>query len=156
MIRLIAAIDTERGLARDNQIPWKIPADITRFRRLTLTHGAKVLVGRNTYEQMGNYFSDHETYIVSRQDLELPKEHTLVKDIDTFLKELKGDIWVIGGAGIYAASIKYADEIYLTIVEGDHNCDQFFPEYSSFKAKDIEGPLEDNGYKFIYQLLTRF
>jgi|SRR5665213_3756803 len=156
MIRLIAAIDSKNGLAKDGEIPWRIPIDIAHFRELTLTQGGKVLVGRTTYEMLGKYFNKHETYVVSHQDLDLEEGRTPVKDIDTFLKELKEDIWVIGGARVFESSIKYADELYLTIVEGDYGCDQFFPEYKDFKVKETEGPLEDNGYKLTYQVLTRF
>ena len=155
MIRLIAAIDEKRGLARNNQIPWKIPKDSTRFRTLTLTHGGNVLVGRTTYEQMGNYFDEHKAYVVSHQNLKLSKNQVLVKDLKKFLTDLKEDIWVIGGSGIYAASIEFASEIYITNVVGDFNCDQYFPDYTEFVVKEIEGPLSDNGFTFSYQLLTR-
>jgi dihydrofolate reductase len=156
MIRLIAAIDSNRGLAKNNQIPWKIPQDVARFRKLTLTHGGRVLVGSTTYTQMGDYFSGHQTYVVSHQDLKLPNGHTLVKDPSSFLKDWREDIWVIGGAGIYASSIKYADELYLTIVSGNFNCDKFFPEYKDFKVNVKEPEITDNGFTFNYQLLTRF
>lgn len=156
MIRLIAAIDSKRGLSKDNQIPWEIAADINRFRQLTLTHGARVLVGRTTYELLGRYFDDHKAYVVLHRELVLKDRQTLVKDIDKFLDKAKEDIWVIGGAEVYSASIKYADELYLTLVDGDFKCDKFFPEYKDFKIKNSEGPLTDNGFTYYYQLLTRF
>ncbi|HEY1645388.1 MAG TPA: dihydrofolate reductase [Candidatus Saccharimonadales bacterium] len=155
MIRLIAATDNKRGLAKNGQIPWNLPADKTRFRTLTLEHGATVLMGRATYEQMGDYLKDHSGFVVSHSQLQLPANYQLVSDLDSFMAGSKEDLWVIGGAAIYAGTIKYADELYMTIIEADFNCDQFFPDYSGFKLKSSEDPLLENNLKFSYQLLTR-
>lgn len=155
MIRQIAAIDNKRGLAKNGQIPWKLPKDVARFRQLTLTKGANVLVGRATYESMGDYLPNHNIYVVSHSDLKLKAGCVLVKDPVKFLSEFKDDIWVIGGAGIFAATINVADELYLTLVDGDFNCDQFFPEYNNFKLQDTDGPYSENGLNFSFKLYAK-
>ena len=156
MIRIIAAIDNKRGLAKDGQIPWNLPKDVARFRKLTQSYGANVLMGRKTYELMGSQLKKRTDYIVSSSQIELPEGCTLVKDLDSFLENFNRDIWIIGGAEIYRSSLKYADELYLTNIDADFNCDKFFPDYSDYKIKDIDGPYTENGLNFSYQLLMRF
>jgi dihydrofolate reductase len=154
MIRLIAAIDNKRGMAKNDHIPWKLPQDVARYKGLLLTHGGNVILGRRTFDAMG-YVEGTHFYVVSHQDLVLPKNCTLVKDLDKFMSEFKEDLWVNGGEAVYKATIQYADELYLTKVDGDFNCDQFFPDYSDFKLKKSEGPYTDNQLSFSYQLFVR-
>jgi dihydrofolate reductase len=156
VIRLIAAIDKKRGLAKNGQIPWKLPDDIARFRQLIQTHEGNALMGRKTYELFTSPLKTKHTFILTHQNLNLPKNTSLVNDLDKFILSFKADIWVIGGAEVYARTIKYADELFLTLVEGDFNCDQFFPDYSDFKLKQESGPYHQNDLSFYYQTLTRF
>lgn len=155
MIRLIAAMDDHRGIAKKGQIPWHIHDDIVRFRKLTLQFGANILMGRRTYDAMTDYLKGRNNYIVSHTDLDLPAGINLVNDLDSFITNFKSDLWVIGGAQIFASTIKYADELYLTLIESDFNCDQFFPDYSGFKLKTNDGPHSENDLRFSYQLFTR-
>jgi dihydrofolate reductase len=156
MIRLVAAIDKKGGLARDSQIPWDLPEDVAHFRSLTMTHGSNVLMGHKTFEMFTTPLKSRHIYIVSHQDLQLPDGSSLVKDIDEFMPNFKEDLWVAGGASVYAQAIKYADELYLTVVDSDFNCDQFFPDYSNFKLKEQSDIKRENGLEFSYQLFTRF
>lgn len=155
MIRLIAAIDNNRGIAKADRIPWNLSSDKARFRKLTLDYGANVLMGRKTYDQMGDYLLNKHAYVASHMQIKLRPNITLVNDLDKFVANFKNDLWVIGGAGVYQSTIKYADELYLTIVDKDFNCDQFFPEYQDFKLAKEEGPYSENGLSFNYQLLIR-
>lgn len=152
MIRLIAAIDQKRGLSRNGQIPWDIPQDKARFRQLT--HDANVLIGRVTYGSISNSIGKNK-YIISHRKINPTPGAVLVSDLDKFIKGFNKDLWVIGGAATYSETIKYADELYLTLIDADFNCDKFFPEYTNFQLKKTEGPFIKNGLSFSYQLLTR-
>lgn len=156
MIRLIAAIDNRRGIAKEGRIPWNLTIDKARFRKLTLEHGANVLMGSTTYNQMGEYLVDKHVYVASHKQIKLPTGITAINDLDMFIANFKKDIWVIGGAAIYQACIRYADELYLTVVDQDFHCDQFFPDYRDFKLSKLDGPYHENGINFSYQLLIRF
>ncbi|MEI9913413.1 MAG: dihydrofolate reductase [Candidatus Saccharibacteria bacterium] len=59
------------------------------------------------------------------------------------------------GQVIFAATINVADELYLTLVDGDFNCDQFFPEYNNFKLQDTDGPYSENGLNFSFKLYAK-
>lgn len=156
MIRLIAAIDQNKGLAKDHRIPWDLPKDKARFRQLTLTHGANVLMGSTTYRQMSSdYLSLRQCYVVSHHNQKL-NNAILINDLKDFLAKFKQDLWIIGGAAIFEASIGQADELYLTLINKNFNCDQFFPDYGEFKLVKVDGPFNYHGLTFNYQLLTRF
>jgi len=156
VIRLIAAIDLKRGLAREGHIPWNLPSDGNHFKELTLTHGASVLMGQKTYDQVGSgYLSKRNSYVVSHQNIEIGGSIKLVNNLEDFLSSFKEDLWVIGGAAIYRHTIKKASELYLTIVEDDFKCDRFFPEYHDFKLGSREGPYKENGLTFYYQQWNR-
>ncbi len=154
MVRLIAAIDNKRGMAKEGRIPWKLPKDVARFRELALAPGSNVLLGHTTFEQMG-YLEGRNYFVVSHNELELPEGCTLVQDLDKFMAEFRGDLWDIGGAAIFNQTMKYADELYLTLINQDFNCDQFFPDYSSFKLDSSEGPFTENELSFTFQLYNR-
>jgi len=153
MIRLIAATDLNKGLAKNNHIPWRLPEDAKHFRDLTLTNGANVLMGRKTYEQLGDdYLSVRHCYISSHQDIKLRDNCRLVNNLENFLKDFKQDIWVIGGSEIYKATINRASELYLTIVQDDFDCDRFFPDYQDFSLIKRDGPNIENSLTYYYEL----
>lgn len=155
MIRLIAAVDNKNGLARDGLMPWDIPADLKRFRKLTKTHGANVLMGKKTYQPIGHALVGRTTYVLTRHPkANPPKNVIIVSDLDKFIAEFDQDLWVMGGAQLFALTLSQADEIYLTIIDHDFNCDIFFPDYKKrFEVVSSEEPIVQNGLSFTYQLL---
>ncbi len=155
MIRTIAAIDKNRGLAKNGQIPWNLPNDKHRFRDLTLNYGANVLMGYRTYLSMGSYLLKRHNFIVSHNNLKLPKDSILVSNLEDFLKSFKNDLWIIGGQSIYEQTIDLTDELYLTIIEANFKCDQLFPEYNQFMLVNKEGPFIENNLVYSYQTFRR-
>jgi dihydrofolate reductase len=155
MIRLIAAIDRKRGIAKGGAMPWRIPDDEKYFTTQTKTHGGNVLTGgktfRNTY---------HSKPLVNRQNYILTHKNTpiadviLVHDLPKLLEEFKDkDLWVAGGAEVFEEVIAAgkADELYLTHIDADLDCDQFFPEYkNAFRLVEQSEVREQNGFKFTY------
>jgi dihydrofolate reductase len=157
MIRLIAAIDHKRGLARHGRIPWNIPEDEQYFTDQTKRYGGNVLTGATTFKKTYHGpLKDRQNFILTHDSTPIPGV-TLVHDLDKFLKDFRdGDLWIAGGAGVFAESIKSADELYLTHIEDDFSCDQFFPEYKqNFKLAEQSEPHEQNGSSFYYARYAR-
>ncbi len=151
MIRIIAAIDRKRGIAKSGIQPWFIPADEKYFLEQTSKWGGEVLMGSKTYEVIGHPLKDRKNYVASR-DAAAVSGAELVSDIDGFLKSFNRDLWVVGGAAVFEAALPYADELYLTEIQADFGCDKFFPEFSGKFMPFGEEPLqEQNGfiYKFV-------
>ena len=153
MIRLIAAIDRKRGLARHSILPWSIPEDEQYFTDQTKKYGGNVLTGATTYRNTYHGpLKDRQNFILTHD--KTPIEGViLVHNLNGFLQDFQEDLWVAGGAAVFDQVIKLdqADELYLTHIDADFGCDQFFPEYEErFKLVEQSEPREQNGFRFHY------
>lgn len=155
MISIIAAIDEKRGIGKNGQLPWHISEDLKRFKEITSGH--TVIMGRKTFESIGKPLPNRKNIVISR-NLLLPdisiyqaKDINVANSLDEALGIAKGEVFIIGGGQVYAEAITKADKLYLTQVEGDFNCDTFFPDYSQFSKETFIGAGEENGirYKFL-------
>ena len=156
MIRAIAAIDDKRGIAAPGVPPWNIPWDIpeekARYRQL-IAH-ANILMGKNTYHSRVPR-SDKRNIVASTtlEGVDAPFE--LIRDVDAFFQQNTEDLWIIGGADMYASTLKYCDELYITHVVGDFGCNRFFPGFENFTLREKSPMHEQNGYKFYYAIYTK-
>jgi dihydrofolate reductase len=157
MIKILAAIDQNRGLAKGNSLPWNLPNDVKRYRELMKTEGGNVLIGRTTYMQMKNVLGDNKVFLATTS-IDSMNGVEIVKDINNFLSEYKGDLWVIGGAKVFEDSLPYVNELMLTRIDGDFDCNVFFPEFEDkFEEYSKEEPITENGitYQFVnYRRIT--
>ncbi len=151
MISIIAAIASgNRALGKDNNLIYKIPEDLKRFKELTSGH--IIIMGRKTFESIGKALPNR-TNIVVTHDPNFSGENVVVThSLDEALRlaELRGDeeVFIIGGGQIYQEAINKADKLYLTIVEGNPEADTFFPDYSDFKKIVFEEAHESEGLKY--------
>ncbi len=128
MIRLIAALDSRRGIATDSGIPWKLPGDKAYFRAKTAT--GLILMGRATYSEFAAPLHERENFVLTHDSGPLRQGFRAIRSLDQLVAENPGaDVWVIGGSTVYADSITEADELLLTQVVGDFHCTKFFPPY---------------------------
>lgn len=156
MIRHIVAIDQKFGMAKNGGQPWNIPEDSQYFSDQTKSRGGQVLVGMTTFKTFDHPLSLRTNFVVTHhQD---PIEGAkLVHDLDAFFAETKGDIWVAGGASIFAQTMDKTDELYVTRIEADFGCDQFYPQIDGqkFTLAKKSGTKEQNGFRYRYELYTR-
>jgi dihydrofolate reductase len=130
MIRAIAAIDDRLGLATDTGIPWNVPADVAHFRAMTAS--SNVLMGYATYAEFERPMPERINYVATRRGEALRPGFVAVDDVGSFLSDgLVGDIWVIGGAMVYASTLPFVQELSLTRVQGDFGCTKFFPPFET-------------------------
>nr|AIA15755.1 Dihydrofolate reductase [uncultured bacterium]AIA15758.1 Dihydrofolate reductase [uncultured bacterium] len=158
MIRAIAAIDDKRGIAQAGNppwnIPWEIPTDLKHFQQLTKEH--IVLMGRHTYELFNQPLPNRQNVVVSRSLDAVRPGFQLEPDAEAFLQQTTDDVWIIGGAALYAAGLQYCDELYLTHVRGDFACDTFFPEYADqFTLCDQSPSQQENGFDFHWAIYKK-
>lgn len=154
MIRAIAAIDDKRGLADDQGIPWDLPSDRRYVREKT--RGANMLMGYNTYLEFTKPLPERHWYVVTDGQEPLRDGFEPVTDLDRFMASPPENLWLFGGAGVFAQTIDYADELYLTRVRGDFGCTKFFPEFEDkFVLAEQSPPTEENGITFHYEIWKR-
>lgn len=159
MNRLIVAVDRKRGLAKGGILPWHIPEDEQYFTDQTKTHGGNVLTGATTFKHTYHGpLAGRQNYILTH-DVTPIKGVTLVHDLAEFLDDFRDkDLWVAGGAAVFEAVMKLdrADELYITHIDADFGCDQFFPAYEDkFTLAEQTEPHEQNGFRFRYARYVR-
>lgn len=137
----IAAMDEARVIGFNSQLPWKIPEDMKRFSQLT--RGQIVLMGRKTYESLPATYRplpERRNIIVSRGWKPDSKSGIEIWDCPNrcIMAFRAGDLggtqnilWVIGGAQVYNKTVQEWDEVYLTLVAGQHVGDAFFPAFEA-------------------------
>lgn len=156
-IVIIAAISENRVLGRDNQLPWSIPDDLKRFRKLTM--GYPVVMGRRTFESIGRPLPGRTNLVISR-NLQFEVEGivrcgSLGEAMSRVGESGKEKAFVIGGGQIYGQTINLADRLYLTVVEGNFPGDIFFPDYSDFSKKIREETGYSNGLRYTFLELIK-
>lgn len=149
MIRAIAAIDNKRGLADDNGIPWDLPADIMHER--AETKGGNMLMGHNTYLEFTEAPSDRNWFVVTDGTEPLREGFEPVTDLQAFMDNPPKNLWVFGGAGVFAQTIGYIDELHITHIDADFHCTKFFPPFEDkYELIEESAPQHQNAitYKF--------
>ena len=136
---LIVATDNKNGIGKGNELPWHYPEDLKYFSKTTKSKGLNinaVVMGRKTYESIGKALPQRVNYVLSRslKRENVDKQINLFDNFEELLKDLKknkfNECWIIGGAEIYNLFLEKTDlinEIYITKINKDYNCDTFFP-----------------------------
>ncbi len=156
MIRCIAAIDEKQGIADDHGIPWqgKIPRDVKYYHEKI--KGTPVLMGYGLYKELSHPYPESKNYVASSKDEQLKPGFELVKDAVEFVKNFEGDLWDLGGAMIFAVTLDYVDEIYVTQLQGNFNCTKFFPKFKDqFEKVSETEPTTENGVTYTFQVWKR-
>lgn len=158
-ISMIAAIASEnRALGRDNELIYKIPEDLKRFKDLTSGH--IVIMGRKTFESIGKALPNRINIVITSNPNFFAENVVVTHSLDEALrlaqlKDAEGEVFIIGGGKVYEEAISKADKLYLTIVEGNPDADTFFPDYSQFKKVTFEENHESEGLKYKFLDLER-
>ncbi len=126
-ISLIVAMTPDGIIGRDNDLPWRIPADLRHFKAMTM--GKPMIMGRRNHESIGRALPGR-TNIVLTRDQDYRAEGCIVVHTPEAALEAAGDsdeIMVIGGAEIYRLFLPQASTLYLTRVHADIDGDVRFP-----------------------------
>jgi dihydrofolate reductase len=156
---IIVAMTPDRVIGRYGQLPWRLSADLRRFKQLTMGH--HIIMGRKTYDSIGRLLPGRRTIIVSRQkDLVVPGADVAhcVEEAQQICQD-DPEVFFVGGQQIYAAALAIATRLYLTIVHAHVPGDAHFPEISSQQWQLVEQEHhrsdERNQYDYTFQLLQR-
>jgi len=144
IISLIAAMAENRVLGRDNAIPWSLPDDMRRFRRLTMGH--TVIMGRKTYESIGHALPGRTNIVVSRQMGYSAPGCVVVHDLASALQHRTPDedeVFILGGGELFRQALPFADRIYLTTIHRKVRGDTCFPEFSLDEFREAESESVD-------------
>lgn len=136
-ISLIAALDKNGVIGDGDRIPWRLPADLRYFKRVTM--GKPLVMGRKTYESIGRPLPGRQNIVLTRQrDFEAPG-CTVVHSLEEALAAA-GDaeeVMVAGGGSVYRQFLSRADRLYLTFVETTAEGETTFPPFDREKWRLI-------------------
>lgn len=162
----IAAVGKNGVIGKGSELPWHIPEDLRFFRDSTRGHA--VVMGRKTYEALGKALPGRENAVITRNPDFKPADARVFGDLKAAIDALRPgveasgkDLFVIGGAEIYALSFPFLDEIWLTEIDSEFEGDVFFPSYENgrllvpgfrvqktLRKQDLNG--SPHGYRFVF------
>jgi dihydrofolate reductase len=126
-VSLIVAMSRNRVIGRDNALPWHLPADLKRFKELTMGH--HIVMGRKTWESIKRLLPGRTSVVITRdRDFKLPGAK-IASSLQDALRQCGDDpeVFVIGGAQIFRVALPVAERIYLTTVDAAIEGDTFMP-----------------------------
>ncbi|MDE5549060.1 MAG: dihydrofolate reductase [Clostridia bacterium] len=130
MINIIVAISKNGVIGKDGKLPWSLVEDMKRFKRLTM--GGTVIMGANTYKEIGKPLAGRLNVILS-STIKVDEENVVVlpslKQAIEYSKSAGCDkeIFICGGEGVYKEAIDIADRLYITHIDAQIDGDRFFP-----------------------------
>jgi dihydrofolate reductase len=161
VLKILVAFDENRVIGKNNTLIWHLPADLKRFK--TLTTGHVIIMGRKTFESIGKPLPNRTTIVISRQaDLQIEGAiiaHSVEEAILKAKSITREDIFIVGGAEIYALSLALADQILVTQLHDIFDGDAYFPEIpeESWEVTEKERGITDekNDYQYSYITYSR-
>lgn len=134
MLTIIAAVAVNNALGKNNDLIWSLPADLKRFKKVTLGH--HVIMGRKTFESLGKPLPNRTTIIISRNKDYKAEGCIIVNSLEKAILAAKNDDnpFILGGGEIYRQALEHADILDLTLVHHSfEDADTFFPQIDGSK-----------------------
>ena len=137
IISLIAAMDENRLIGADNTLPWRLPADLRFFKRVTM--GKPILMGRKTFESIGRPLPGRQNIVVTRDPDYAAPGCTVAHSVDAALAAAGAaeEIMLIGGASFYAQLLPRAQRMYLTLIHHAFSGDAWFPAFDLAEWREL-------------------
>jgi dihydrofolate reductase len=161
IISLIAAVAENGTIGREGDIPWHLPEDFKLFKRMTMGH--HLIMGRKTYESIGEPLPGRTSIVLTRQPGYKAEgcqvAASLPEALEIAHKAGDDEVFIIGGAGVYAQALPLADRFYLSRVHANITGDTVFPEFNEGSWKttlEAEYPKKKSQrYDFTFKILDR-
>ncbi|MEM7754586.1 MAG: dihydrofolate reductase [Planctomycetota bacterium] len=160
---LIAAMSENHVIARNGDLPWRLPTDLKRFKHVTLGH--PIIMGRKTMDTLPAPLSGRHSIVVTRQKDWSADGVVVVHSLEAAFEEARrnlgddGRVYVVGGGQIYADAIDQADELDLTRVLAEVAGDTHFPPINkgawSLVSSEKPGLDDRHSHPFQFELWKR-
>nr|WP_315598413.1 dihydrofolate reductase [uncultured Cupriavidus sp.] len=158
LLTLIVARARNGVIGRDNTLPWRLPEDLQHFKRTTL--GAPIIMGRKTWDSIGRPLPGRRNIVVSRnRALELAGAEVVgsLEDAQRLCAGVE-QVFLIGGAQLYAEALPSADRLIVTEIDADVPGDAFFPAVDRsiwIEASREKHHSEANGFDYAFVTYER-
>jgi dihydrofolate reductase len=153
-ITIIVAIAANRVIGNANALPWRLPEDLKRFRRLTTGH--YIVMGRKTFASLGRLLPERTHIVLSRRSDFAARGTLVARSIDAALElcAAQKEVFVIGGEEIYRQALPYAQRLQMTEIHHDFFGDVFFPEYDKAQWHETSRECHHCEIGFDYDFVT--
>jgi dihydrofolate reductase len=160
-VSIIVAVAENGVIGRDNQLPWRLAADLRRFKELTMGHA--VIMGRKTYESIGRPLPGRRMIVITRQrDFSASNAATVAnfsEALSEAAKHNETEAFVIGGAAVFEQALLIAERLYLTRVHANVEGDVHFPalDPAAWRLLDLQPHDADakNEFPFTFERYER-
>lgn len=150
---VIAAMSENGVIGRDGGLPWHLPEDLRRFKRLTSGH--PVIMGRRTYEEVGGPLADRANIVLTTREGWSAKGVQVARDLASAIRlaVMHGEtVFIIGGGEVYRQAMPVADALHLTRVHANVRGDASFPavDWSVWRLVNREPHPADDRHEFAF------
>lgn len=155
-ISAVVAMSKNRVIGNQNQLPWKLPEDLKRFRQITTGH--PIILGRKTFESIGRLLPNRTHIIISRQreyQVEGAKIVHSMEEAFECAQKLSEEVFVVGGAEIYRMALPRVDRLYLTLIHAEIEGDTWFPDYSNDTFQEVSREDHEGALPFSFLVLDK-
>lgn len=142
-LSILVAHDQQRVIGYKNALPWHIPNDLKHVKQLSTGH--TLVMGRKTFESIGKPLPNRKNVVLTRDNNFKPDGVEVIHTIDD-IYNLEGHVFIFGGQTLFEVMIDKVDDMYITLVDGKHQGDTFFPPYTFEDwtvASSEEGQLDE-------------
>lgn len=157
-LSLIAAVADNGVIGVKGKLPWKLPADLQYFKKITMGH--PIIMGRKTYESIGRPLPGRRNIVLSRiKHLSIPGCE-VVSTLEAALQKFgeTEEVFVIGGESIYKEALPFAHQLYLTQVHAQVEGDTYFPHYEKSDwieiSREYHHADSDNQYTYSFVIFN--
>ncbi|WP_332695790.1 dihydrofolate reductase [Halalkalibacter lacteus] len=156
MISFVVAMDRNRLIGKENQLPWHLPADLAYFKRVTTGH--TIVMGRKTYESIGRPLPKRKNVVLTRSEGYEAEGCEVVHDIEDVLQMAKQEkeCFVIGGTEVFRLFWDYVDRLYVTYIDETFDGDTYFPkiEEEQWEIASVEMGKVDEKNRYPHEFRT--
>ncbi|HLQ71427.1 MAG TPA: dihydrofolate reductase [Bacillota bacterium] len=141
MISLLVAMDNNRVIGLNNDLPWHLPNDLKFFKQKTTNQ--TIIMGRKTYESIGKPLPNRKNIVLTNKEAhDFPGEIDIIRNIEMIMELSKQqpdkELFVIGGANVIKQVLPFADRMYITWIDDIFEGDTFFPAFSNADWKLVK------------------
>jgi len=159
IVSIIVAMDINRVIGKENQLPWRLPRELQYVKKTTMGH--PIILGRKNYESIGRPLPGRRNIILTRDENFSPEGCEIAHSVEEVYKlcENEEEIFIFGGEQIYKLFLEDTDKLYVTVIHHEFEGDTFFPEIDWTKWKEIfveQGITDEkNPYEYYYHVFER-
>lgn len=158
MLSLIVAMDKNRVIGLDNEMPWHLPNDLRYFKERTTGH--TIIMGRKTFDSLGRVLPNRKHIVLTRSKRDFPEGVEVIHKIDDIFQYVKEnqdeEIFIIGGGELFKLMLPHVDKMYITEIDEEFAGDVYFPFFEEAEWKLIskkKGPKDERNPHDYYHLV---